>query len=437
MIIPLLHILFVAFLILKFRKIQPEGIHAFYALLYFVLKCFCGFAVLYVFQKFYKQGDTIGYFKEAGFIYNEFLKDPFQLLKALFGADHNGVLKNLELWNNWTYNPVYNDNRTLILINVLIRFISFGQISVHIIWINFIAYLGLVWLYDCFIAGSESRSSLSLRNFSLKLSAIKPVHLLVFIPFFLPNVLVWGSALLKEPLVLFALGGLLRSTQLLLQKYSLKNLTWFVISFLFFMMIKPYLLLILFPGIISLAACKIIKNSKPVFLFLSVYLFGLAFLLITGNYFPAINLPAYLFGQQLSFIRNAIFSGASSFVFPVLFAPSPISFLKHIPEAISFCFLRPWPWELTHWWTYPLALDSFIVFVIFVYQLIKGKLKFLFNSPTALLALSTAIILFIFLGYTVPVMGNLLRYKMPGMLLLCLVFVMPFKSMPNEGKKEK
>ena len=94
------------------------------------------------------------------------------------------------------------------------------------------------------------------------------------------------------------------------------------------------------------------------------YVATLLILFIAGNFNSYFDIPALLYGKQLNSLRFAIFMHAGSYVHPVAFAPSIVSFLKHIPEAVWFAIARPYPTELPAFWMFPFSIEWILLLVI-------------------------------------------------------------------------
>ncbi|CAN5644266.1 hypothetical protein BH11BAC2_BH11BAC2_24560 [soil metagenome] len=408
----IIHLLLVMWMISRVKWMQVPGIKPVWTSYYFALKCFIGLALGYIYRFYYGFGDTINYVKDADALFEIFRKNPSYFLHIFTGIGGDPKILDvyrhqLILWYDSGFDSYYNDSRTIIRVNTLIRIFSFGYYEVHVVWMNFLAFLGLTWLYKAF-------ANINIPNFS-------PSLIFIF-PFFLPNVLVWGSGVLKEPVLLFVLGALLLIFQSVMNKPTTANILKLIIVSFVFLFIKMYLLLILIPGLIAWYCVKKNEKTSPLLIFTITYSLFLGAILIAGEWYPPLSLPSLLYGKQLNMYRFAVFSGSGSIVDPIMLAPTTASFLKRLPEAIGFCMFRPFFWELKQWWMIPLALENLVFPIIIVVLIMKSSWNSVIRSPLSLLALFAALGLFALVGFTSPVLGNLVRYKMPAILLLMLAF---------------
>jgi len=407
-----IHLLIICWLIFKIKKFQISNISVVISIAYFIVKCCFGFSLWLIYRDYYKQGDMLEYWHDTNSIFIFLKNSPIDFFKSIIGISQSDILNNMEHWNAFTYNPYFNDNRTFLIFNLLIRMISFGDVYVQIIWINFAAYFGLLCLYNCFIDEYHQKiDSEKLHNNSTFLK---------FIPFLLPSVLIFGSALSKESLWLFVFGILIRNIQVMYNNYSIRNVVYFIVSSAFVFAIKSYLFLALLPGLFALVVIKKMSDWNFKWIFISIYVGGLIELLIIGKFFPQYDLPSYLFGQRLNLLRNAVFSGADSLINPVCFAPEALSFLKRIPQSILFAFVNPLQWELKSFWMLPISWDSVIIIFVMAYLFIFRKVLTIFDSPFSLLFLFISLLLLMAIGFTIPVIGNLVRFKMPAMFMLAI-----------------
>ena len=151
-------------------------------------------------------------------IFETNLDDPYYV---------NGYLQKMNNWDRIYETGVYNDSRTIIKLNAIFRFISFGEFHVHSLFFCFLSLTGLVAFFR--VAKKIFNNSQSI---------------LVIMLFFLPSLMFWTSGILKESVHLFALGLLLFSLDKVLRfkKISLSIVGLFV-SLLLLVYIKIYVFL--------------------------------------------------------------------------------------------------------------------------------------------------------------------------------------------------
>ena len=95
----------------------------------------------------------------------------------------------MNFWSR-SYNfGLINDNQTIIRFNALIQFFSFGNYQIHNILFNLLSFTGLLAIWKFF------KTKFEVKKWMLLLSL-----------FLFPTVLLWTSGVLKESILIFALG---------------------------------------------------------------------------------------------------------------------------------------------------------------------------------------------------------------------------------------
>ena len=101
----------------------------------------------------------------------------------------------MNYWARKIDSNIYNDSHTIIRFNTIVRFFSLGYYNVHTVFICFLSLIGLTGIYKTFIPYLQDKK-----------------RELLFAVFLLPSALFWGSGVLKEGLIFFALGLLIYYT---------------------------------------------------------------------------------------------------------------------------------------------------------------------------------------------------------------------------------
>lgn len=225
---------------------------------------------------------------------------------------------------------------------------------------------------------------------------------------------------MKEPLILFVFAVLLYLTNITTQEMRIRYIPYFIGIVIIFCFIKIYLLFIMLPGILAIYSFRFKKPSIQILMLGVFYFVAISSVLLLGKFNSNFDLPALMFGKQLNTYRFAVFMNAGSLVQPISFAPSVTSFLKHFPEASWYAFFHPTLSELKEWWFFPFSFESWIIIFFFILNIVLDKGKMYFNSSFCVLSLIIAVMLLALVGFTNPVLGNIVRYRMIAMLVLIL-----------------
>jgi hypothetical protein len=196
-----------AFLISRVSFFRCPGLTTKQLLIAFGLKVAAGMVLGYIYTVYYPdrlKADTLKFFDDSKVIFDLLKTHPGQFLKIFTGLGSSSpeLTPTYMQLNSWMYEEFLNSNRMMIRIDILFRFLIPGNFYfVHVVFINFLSFTGLIYLYRM-LAGATSLNRTLL-------------YVLLFFP---PSLLFWGSGLLKESILLLALGGFLYYYCLLMKK---------------------------------------------------------------------------------------------------------------------------------------------------------------------------------------------------------------------------
>ena len=404
----LLHIILVYLIFSRTQWLQLDGISKGLVPSILLLKVIGGYFIAHYYLETYKGGDMQGYLSDANQFYVLFTQNPVQFIKLIIGL-HVQVESIYEFYSHLTswftsgYSNQYNDARSVIRFHALIRLFSDGNAWIHLLWSNVFCVMGMIALIK-FISHQRIQSG--------------TFYLLALLLLFIPNVFIWSSAIMKEPLLIFAMGMTLRSFQLWNDERNFVNFFKFLIFVFCFLLVKSFWMLAFLPGMLIWALLPQMKKS--LMMITLSYVVSLLIVLLVGEVMLSYNLPDLLFGQQRNMWRFVVYMNSGSLIHPLSFAPNPFSFLLHIPEAFCYGMFQPWPWQLAKWFYFPLSLENFIFPVMVAFSIYKFKRNGNRISPEMVIALIAGLVIVIISAFTTPVIGSLIRYRMPGLLLMVL-----------------
>lgn len=446
----------------------------------FLIKVIAGNLLWAIYTYHYPMGDLNAYFNDGNSLFKILIKDPNHFIDIVFNNDPQGEL---QVWHSSFENTLYNDSHTMILLNMLFRFFSFGFFEIHIVLINFLSFLGLTALYKTFIKYLSDRRLL-----------------LIIGVFLLPSVLFWGSGVLKEGLLLFGLGILLYATDCGLQKsYSWQKILLVLFSVFILLIVKFYVLIALLPGLLAnfwiskasparsylkymIVIClfasitfliavakpeynilKIISNKQQKSLGISE---GGVFLLgennfVRINYFQkdSVLIPAgndrYRIKSNSSYeawdlkhtkdtlhVVHSTDTAAYKIIYTVVppnrnikglhLEPTLISFIRNVPNALWNIFAVPSVLHFHGWLEFMSAFENLLYCLLIVMLLFCFK-KPIGGLPILYFCLSFVFLIFLLAGFTTPIIGALVRYKTPALPF----FMMIVFSCLNKNKLEK
>ncbi len=369
----------------------------------FGLKIVAGIGMGILYSSYYnvrEEADIYKYFDDSKILYDALILRPSDGIQAFLGNDDNETVREeiMHKMNHW-YRPYNgnqsNDSHLMIRFNTLMRFISFGHYEVHVVFMSFISLLGLLIFYSTF----------------LKLIPFHNVHLLKLL-FFIPSVLIWSSSVLKEGFVILALGILVHGVYEF-HKNVWKSLLSISIACVLLIGVKFYVVLAFVPGWI--AYLWVNQNQQYSFLkYITVLLFTLGIatnLRYLGNSFDILQLIAI---KQKDFICLAQWVGSGSYIELIRLDGTLMGTLLAIPSAMFNVIFKPLPWEASSSLMILAMLENWIWLVTFLYILWRPIKLPMYRRNSLLLWSVFILLLFVLIGITTPVMGAIVRYKVPA-----------------------
>jgi hypothetical protein len=346
--------------------------------------------------------DIYRYFDDSAVMYGALKTAPGDYLRMLTGIGNDSPHFDSQYYrvmNNWYRqyeSNMYNDAHTIIRFNALVRLFSFGSIHVHTVFAAFLAFVGSI--------GMAKAVGVLLQRLE------KLVFLAVFV---VPSVLFWSSGVIKETFLMFALGlliwllfglaqGRLNGAVLLLA-VPLTTLLYFL---------KFYVLLSMVPALLALGWCRF-RPSRPWLKFAVVHLVFLVAGANSEKMVPGFDILDTLAWKQKDFIGLAVSVNSGSFVPTPYLEPTLISFVSAAPHALYTTFLGP----LTAWRNGALGLISAIetlVLLAVVILLLRHRRPWKDVDQAFLYyCISFCLLLALVIGWTTPVMGAVVRYRVP------------------------
>lgn len=405
--------LFILF-IYKMRFFYIDGISKKTLSAIFILKILAGIFLILIYKYYYQtrsNADVFKYFDDGNIIFSAIYNNPLDYLRMVTGIDANSphLMKYYDsacFWiKNFNYN-LYNDNRTVIRFNAIVRLFSFGYISVHTVFMCFFSFTGLTAILKIFYPFFKNK----------KIGLILAVY-------FVPSVMLWSSGILKEGLLMFAFGLMLFSfVKLLYNKFKTKYLLIFIGSLFLLLISKFYVLIAAIPGMVFLLWVKKTNNKHLLAKFIIVHFI---FLLLAFNtqLVSKYDFTQILSKKQHDFITMIDSSQhvGSKIQIPIL-EPNIVSVTKNTPSALFNSFFRPSIFEIHSPIVLLAAFENLIIILLIILSIIFLDKKELKNK-LLFFCISYVLILFTLAGLTTPVLGALVRYKTPALPFLFIIFL--------------
>jgi hypothetical protein len=403
------------FVVWRWSAFRLVGFPPYVVVILFTIKVLAGVLLTYFYTYLYNDrfnSDLFKLYDDSKHIYDALPEKPMDFIKMTLGIDadnpyYDRYYYRMFNWFPYYENTVHHDTRTMIRLNAFFRLFSFGAFQVHNIFMCFLSTLGLAAIYQTFYTYFTDR----------KLALLASV-------FLFPSAILWGSGMLKEGLMLLALGLFLKGIwPIIHHQINFKNLALTAIGFLIFVTIKIYVLLALLPGLALVYFGLRFQVKKWGFLFVSAGFAGLLFLCISPLIMGDSSPLTYLSNRQQDMLRLIYYTNPGSAVDMQPLQPKWFSLLRLLPEAYFNALFRPTLVESKGLLQLFSALENAgIIILIFTwFGLIQMPQK---NKYVFWFLLSVAFILLALMGLTTPILGTLNRYRVPAMpFLFMAIFI--------------
>ena len=395
----------------------------------FFLRIAMGFGLFLIYSYHYpsrQDADTFKYFDDSKYMYDAFWTNPRDYFKMLFGIHCNTEYFNVEYFNNmsnWVRsydNGLFNDNRLMIRVNAFLRIFSFGNYHVHSIILAFLAFMGSFSLSKLFFEVSRSK-------------------VLTYIAVFLvPSLVFWSSGILKEAVLLAALGFFAyHFYQLFDSKRTWKNYVMLFLMSCVLIVLKLYVFMAFFPAIIIWMVIS--KWRRSLWVYLLMYILFIAIATLIGELNPRYDFVNLIVDKQRQFIRLADFYPVNSRFDLEVLTYEFWSLLLSSPEAIFNVFTKPWPNELNSILYIPSFIENSLILLLLVTTFVYGKALKVKEWDFVIFCLSFCIILYTVIGLTTPITGAIVRYKIPAIpfLMMAVFMLIDFDKIPIRFTQNK
>lgn len=409
-ILPVIWAIFFLFIIWKCKFFTIEGLPKITIIGAFLLKLIAS-VFLYVIYTYYYVNDSevcdiLKYYRDAKVLFASIHDSVFDFFKILFGIDTTSpYFEQTDYWSRLYNYGFIVDNRTIIRANMIVMLFSFGYIGVHYVFADFLSFIGYFLIFKA-------------------IHTIYPRTKMIFcFVFLMPSSILWTSAMLKEVIVVLGLGFTLYGMTDLCKKISWQNITCFIIGLILLLGIKIYVLVALLPAITSYF---IVSKSKikPWIVYAFICCIGIVFLGYMDFAFHKIPFFESFAGKRKDFINTAIINNAGSYLPIGKITSTPWNFIAETPTAIWNGLALPYLWTIQNPLQILPALESALLFVLMLLMVIFFKKTESQTQNFIWFSCIFSLVLIWEIGITTPVVGGIVRYKIPIFPFLYTTFAM-------------
>lgn len=420
---------FVAILI-RNKGLQLDAIPRSWLVFAFIAKAIVGGMFYWVYTTYYTQQSTLPdafrYVHDAQLIADVLPNNPNVFSSIMLGyASQDPAYQHLtEQMIGWHSGYLYgltNDCSTIIRLNVPIALFSGRSFMVHALIFSIASFIGCLLLFLAF-----------------KPYLNKYFQCIAFAVIFLsPTQLFWTCSPTKEAALMPVFGGLFYLLSMMhQQKFRLRHLWWFILIIPGLVFIKQYVLYALIPGVLYFLVQRGFNKIRPIYVWCAVMLLcgiiadNAHHVFIGGDFLYVINKKLTDF-NNLAAIQQA---GSHVYVAPT---HTWVDFGLNYPAAFAQSYLRPWIWECKSWIYVPFAIENTLLIGLVLITLWKRPSTQRSVQPLIGVMFASILVMAGILGNTVPILGAIVRYRTPGLLLLCLLCLILLQGSFDKNSPEK
>lgn len=388
-----------------------EGTKREHLLAFFVLKVAAGIALIAVYTYYYtdqSKADVYRYFNDSLIISKLLFEKPLVWLKIMSGIKINEA-ETFEYLKQTLYfsHPQHDwvtDNTFIIRIHVLLNYLSYSNIYINNLLLNIASFAGL------------TAALKALKDYFSENPRV------LYLPLFLiPSVVFWGAGPLKEQLLFTFTGFYLLAFSKGIFVNRFFDFLFATILLLCMLYVKPMVVITLLACSVFLPVFNLYDIKRLIAAGLIVVL-ALALVVSMDWHYKACDV---LINKRNEFIRLGLQEQVGSYFDTTLISGSCKALLTFIPNAIANAVLRPYLWEDNNTFQLLFALENTTFFLLMGYllfryfQIPKAKEKRLLFVFCILFALLN----YLAVGLTVPIMGAIVHYRViasPFLLLAVL-----------------
>lgn len=386
------YLLILCWLLLRLPVIKKIGLNKKTVLALFLCKIVAGIAIGWVSIHIYGPGNDYWDLNDAAWKeYQLLLTHPGTYFTNIFTSGYPGGYGGLFS----SFNSYWNDLKGNLLIKLVSMFniLSRGDYYINSLFFNFIIFFGHVVFYKFFVAVFKERK-----------------WLVVVGCFLIPSTLYFTSGMHKDGIVFLLLSILIYCVYRWLQqnKITVKRLLLIVVSFILLFLIRNYIFIALVPALLAWIFTQKTK-WKPAFVFAAVYFIAGLLVFNVDVLFSKIKPLNIIITKQTEFL-NLPHTETTISLTPL--QPTFKSFAANAPEAFNHLLLRPYLWELPVVLLLPLNIELLICQLLFLLYIFYHKK--INDKPAAGLIyflVFFCITMFLLIGYIVPNLGSLVRYR--------------------------
>lgn len=388
----------------------------------FGLKCMAACALHYIYTRYYPtrvDADIFKYFDDALVMYSASKHSITDFLKLFFSIDSSNpdlgaYYEAMNFWIRKIDYGLFNDNRTVIRINALLMFVSQGNIFIHHLAAAFMSLYTGVLIYKVFLFYFPRRS-----------------RSLIIGIFLIPSLVFWSSAMLKETIALLGIALLLYGVLFFYRLRLWKSLLYIFLGFIVLSTIKIYVLAALLPVILAFFISRQWRYISPWKIYVSIYALAII-TVVLSHIVGIIPIIETVVNKRNDFISDILYYGLAESYIPIgKLEPTLMAVVKETPIALWRAISLPLPWDVRKLIEVIPAIENIVLLILIFLATVGLKKSSKKQTNIILFSLFFSLGIVWFIGLTTPVVGAIVRYKVPMMpfLYTSLLLIIDWKAL--------
>lgn len=426
-----LYFLLFSWIIWRSAWFRIDGISKPVVLGAFYIKLIFGFLFWAVYTYHYAVdhgSDAFVYFEEAKILKDVFHENTghfFRLMISTQPTDPELLqhIAEMDRWNRAVSYGVLNDNPTIIKFNAIVLFFSLGLYHTHTLFMGFVCFSGLILIFRFLAFFSRG-----VPNWMLLAAVILP-----------PSLLFWGGGVMKEGLLMFGLGVLLFGLTKIFSRHWTKGGILILLSVFLLLFTKAYVLIAFTPGLIFLTFVMMTGKRRILVKFALLHIALFAFVFTLGYWVDDYDV-LYMFQLKQKDFYNLVGTMSVGSLIQIPPIDNTADLILNAPTALFNTYFRPHIFEANSATFWAAAIENLAYGLLFILAIVKFKKSNAENLLLALTCLSFVVGLGLLIGLITPVLGAIVRYKIPALPFLVIMFLLcmqPWISSVNLMLKQR
>ncbi len=387
-------------------------------------------AIGFIYQFYYRGGDTYNYHTHGSRHIWEAIMDSPQGLNLIFGGDVSG------LYEYYSKISFYSDPASFFIVRIAAIFdlITFSSYSATALLFALVSFVGM-WMF--FKAFYEQFPHLH--------------RLIALAAFFIPSVFFWGSGLLKDTITLACVGAMMLSMKRMLidKNFKAGSIILFLISAYALFSIKKYILLCFLPAALLWIYLSNLYRIRSLVMRLLLVPFIIA-IIISSGYWAVLKIgenderyalskipeTARITAYDIGFYTGR--GAGSSYSLGELDGTFS-GMISKAPQAVNVALFRPYLWEIKNVLMAISALECFVLlwFTLYVMFIRRHMLFSMLLDPNVIFCLVFSLTFAFAVGISTYNFGTLSRYRIPMLPFYLMALVLMFDYSKSERKLDE